>query len=78
MIRKSYLGIRNHGRQKNSVSMPTTGADNTADAKTEFARRGFDETVVIAVNRQTGSMSAGTGKLVKRKVQNTIIIKIWS
>ena len=58
------------------MSMPTALAFNTANAKTESARRSFDKTVIITMNRQAPRVVARAGKLVKLKVINDFIIKM--
>jgi len=57
------------------MGMPTALAFNTANAKTESARRSFDITVIITMNRQTSGVAAWAGKLVELKVINNFIIK---
>ena len=78
MFFQGNLRIGNHGGRKKCMGMVTAATDDTADAERLLSVWCFQETSVIAVNRQTSGMSAGTGQLVKLQAVNKIIIKIWS
>ncbi|MDY5180658.1 hypothetical protein [Butyribacter sp.] len=56
--------------------MSAAFAFNTADTKTKSARRGFDITMIITMNRQTARVPAGACKLVELKIINDFIIKM--
>lgn len=57
--------------------MVTAGTDHPADTERELSAGYFQETGIVAMNRKTAGMTAGTGELVELKVSNKVIIKIW-
>ena len=59
------------------MGMSTAFTFDTADAEEKPAGRSFDMTMIITMNRQAARVTAGAGKLVKLKVINHFIIKIW-
>ena len=58
---------------------PSTGfTANSADAETEFATRHLDVAVIITMDGQASSLTAGAPEPVEWKICNDIVIKIWS
>lgn len=51
---------------------------NPADAKAQLTTRHLDMPVIISMNRQASSLTAGASELVELEICNYIIIKIWS
>lgn len=60
------------------MGVETAGTDNPADAERKLSQMGFQGTCIVAMNRETAGMSAGTGKPVKLQIGNKVIIKRWS
>ena len=50
---------------------------DTADTERKFAFFSFYKTLVITVDGKTSGVPARAGKLVKLKICNEIVIKIW-
>ena len=55
--------------------MPTAGAEEPADSKGNRTTLHLDRAVVVTVDSQTAGVPTGTGKLVKLKRNDGIVIK---
>lgn len=75
LYRKWNLGIRDNGRKKKRMGMPTGRAENTCNAKKDDVISQPDFTEVSAIPDQRTGMSTGTGDLIKIKGMNDLIIK---
>lgn len=51
--------------------------NNAIDVEAEFTIGHLDKTLVVPMNRQTTSLSAGASELVELKICNKRIIKSW-
>ena len=66
LIGKRDLGIRDHGRKKDSMGPAAFGASDTEDTDPGQSGEKPDRAVIVAMNRHTGRVPAGgTGKPVK-------------
>lgn len=74
--RERDLGIRDNGRKKERVGMPTGIAEDPCNTKKDDLVRHPDFTEVSAIPDQRAGVSAGTSDLEKIKGINGFIIKI--
>lgn len=60
------------------MSLSTRRATDPADTEAQRAARHFDVAVIISMNRQASSLTAGASEPMELEVNDYIIIKIWS
>lgn len=60
LVSKRYLGIRNHGGQKECMGSPALGTSDTTDAEADNSIFLLHRAFVVTVNREASRMPAGT------------------
>lgn len=78
LVLDGNLGIRYNEGRKNCMGFTTAFTSDTADTEFQFTGRSFKKAFIITMDMKTAGAPAGTCKLVKLKICDKIIIKIWS
>lgn len=74
LIGQRNLGVRDNESRHESVGFAADTAANAADTHTDGTRKDFKSAVIISMNRETGRVSAGAGKLLKLECGDEVII----
>lgn len=76
LVRSGDLGIRDNEGGEKCVCPAAFTAAETADAQADKTVRGLQATLVIAMDRQTGGMSACTCELMELEGGKDVIINV--